>query len=179
MILITADCHGDIDFRKLDNHAIKSAYERLPEYVIVAGDFGVPWSNNETNSQDIFMKKWYEEKPYDIIVIPGNHENYARIEAMPREMYHGAWVHRYGKNIIFVEKNQIIEVEGKTFYCLGGADSTDKERRVLFQSWWPQEEATYADYTAMIEKIDNVKEVDYIIAHTAPTKIVLAMLRRD
>lgn len=179
MILITADLHGHIDYRKLDNHKIVSMYERLPDYVIVAGDFGVPWSNNHEDPQDRYMQKWYEEKPYEIIVVPGNHENYNRIEALPREMYHGGWVRRLAKNIVFVEKNQIIEIEGKTFYCLGGADSTDKERRVLFLSWWPQEEATYADFLAMMDKLETVKEVDYIVAHTAPTKIVRAMLRSD
>jgi len=183
MILATADLHGQHDFRKLDNHRIVSDFGRLPEFVFVAGDFGVPWSNNPEDRQDLYMKKWYEEKPYDLIVIPGNHSNYNRIEMMPREMYHGGWARRYGKNIVFIEKNQILEVEGKTFYCFGGADSTDKEGRVMFESWWPQEQATYADFIEMASLLDrldnNRKEVDYVITHTCPTKIVKALYRND
>lgn len=179
MILITSDTHGDNDFRKLDNRSIKKEYDRLPDYVIITGDFGVPWSNNPKDAQDLYMIKWYAEKPYDIIIIPGNHENYSRIEMLPREMYHGGWARRLNKNIVFIEKNQVIEIEGKTFYCLGGADSTDKEHRILFQSWWPQEQATYADFISMMGLLDTVKEVDYILAHTAPSKIVQSMLRSD
>lgn len=184
MILVTADTHGEIEFRKLDNSRIKKDFGELPDYLIVAGDFGVPWSNDEENKTDLYMKKWYEGKSYDIIVIPGNHENYSRIEKMPREIYHGAWARRYGKNIVFVEKNQILELEDKKIYCFGGADSTDKEFRVMFESWWPQEQATYADFLQM-EKLlkrlgrNNNPAVDYVITHTCPTKITRALYHKE
>lgn len=179
MILISGDTHGDIDYRKLDNYKIISQFGRLPDYMLVAGDFGVPWSNDENNAQDLYMKKWYENKPYDIIVILGNHENYSRVEKMPREIYHGAWVRRYTLNVVFVEKNQILEIEDKKFYCLGGADSTDKERRIIWQSWWPQEQATYADFIEMEKLLERVNEVDYVVTHTCPENVVNKIHRGD
>jgi len=179
MIIVTADLHGHIDYRKLDNKRMKKSFGRLPDFVIVAGDFGVPWSNNLDDPQDIYMKKWYEAKPYDVVVVPGNHCNYSRIEALPVETYHGAKARRFGKNIVFIEKNQILELEGKTFYCFGGADSTDIEFRTLFLDYFPQEQATYADFLEMQEVLQKVQKVDYIIAHTAPTEIVERMHRDD
>lgn len=181
MILVAGDTHGDIDYRKLDNHKVRSQFGRLPDYLIVAGDFGVPWSNNEEDPTDLFMKKWYEDKPYEIIVVLGNHDNYSRIEKMPQEVYHGARVKRYTSNIVFVEKNQILELENKIIYCFGGADSIDKEYRTLNESWWPQEQSTYADFLEMknfIFRSYNIS-VDYVITHTAPEHVVAEMGRED
>jgi predicted phosphodiesterase len=180
MILITADLHGDIDFRKINNDSVKAACQgEFPSYMLVAGDFGVPFSNNPNDRTDFYMQRFYEAKPYDVVVIPGNHENYNRIEALPVETYHGAKARRFGKNIVFIEKNQILELEGKTFYCFGGADSTDIEFRTLFLDYFPQEQATYADFLEMQEVLQKVQKVDYIIAHTAPTEIVERMHRDD
>ncbi len=175
MILTCGDTHGDIDYRKLSNHLVVREFGRLPDFVIQLGDFGVPWSNNPNDKTDIYMKKWYEEKPYDVVVVPGNHCNYSRIEQMPREIYHGAWVRRYSKNIVFVERNQIMMLENESFYFFGGADSTDKETRVLYQSWWPQESCTYQDFVDAKELLKRVASVDYIITHTAPEKVIAEM----
>lgn len=176
MIAITGDLHGDIDYRTLNNSNVKKACGgTFPQYVIVAGDFGVPWSNSESNSQDIYLKKWYGKKPYDLVIIPGNHENYDRIEKMPQDIYHGALVYRYSNNIVFVQKNQILTLEDKTFYCFGGADSIDKEYRKPFISWWPQEKATYADFLIMQTRLKITKAVDYVISHAGPSSIVKEM----
>jgi len=172
MILTVGDTHGEHDYRKLSNHLVVREFGRLPDFIIQLGDFAVPWSNNPENKTDRYLCNWYGEKPYDIIVIPGNHECYTRIESMPREIYHGAWVRRYSKNIVFVERNQILTLEDKTFYCFGGADSTDKLGRVLFESWWPQEACTYQDFIDAKELLSRVSEVDYVVTHTAPEKVI-------
>jgi predicted phosphodiesterase len=172
MILTVGDTHGDIDYRKLSNHLVVREFGRLPDFIIQLGDFAVPWSNNPEDSQDRYLRDWYGEKPYDIVVVPGNHECYTRIEKMPREIYHGAWVRRYSKNIVYAERNQILTIEDKTFYCFGGADSTDKQSRVLYQTWWPQEACTYQDFTDAKDLFKRVKSVDYVVTHTAPEKII-------
>jgi len=179
-IVITADLHGSIDFTKINNSRVKQYNDgEFPCYMIVAGDFGALWSNDPKDRQDAYLKRWYEAKPYDVVVIPGNHENYDRIEALPVEIYHNAKVRRYGRNIVFVERNEVLEIDGKKFYCFGGAESTDKLWRVPNISWWPQEKASYADNAKMAEVLQKVKRVDYIIAHTAPKSIVHKMHRSD
>ncbi len=175
MILTVGDTHGEHDYRKLSNHLIVREFGRLPDFVIQLGDFGVPWSNNSEDKTDRYLRNWYGEKPYDVIVIPGNHENYDRIEQLPVEIYYGAKVRRYSKNIVFVERNQILEIEDKTFYCFGGADSTDKEGRVLYKDWWPQEACTYKDFLDAKELFQRVSSVDYVVTHTAPEKVIAEM----
>ena len=172
MILVCGDTHGDVDYHKLSNDTLVKQFGRLPDYLIVCGDFGVPWSNDLRNKQDMHMKKWYESKPYQVIVCLGNHENYSRISQMPQEEYLGGKVRRFGKNIVFVEKNQILTIENKTFYFFGGALSIDKLYRVPSISWWPEEDATAADQYAVVETLKNISEVDYIISHTCPESIV-------
>jgi DNA repair exonuclease SbcCD nuclease subunit len=170
--LVSGDIHGQHDFHKLSNHRLVSEFGALPDILIVAGDFGAPWSNNPDDPEDNYILRWYGEKPYKVLVIPGNHENYSRIQALPSVTVFGAKAHQWGQNIFFIEKNEVLNIEGKTFYCFGGATSTDKEQRILYQSWWPEEDATYADFISMQEKLEIVKSVDFVVSHTCPEKWV-------
>jgi len=169
MIAVVADVHGREDRFKLEDSYLLQRLERLPDYVIVAGDFGLPWYLNDVDEE---LKKWYEQKPYEIIVVPGNHENYSAITRLPKIARHNALLRKYGTNIFFVDRNQVLNLEGKTFYCFGGAVSVDAHVRIPYVSWWPEEEATTADFLAMKKVLKNVKEVDYIIAHTAPSSVI-------
>jgi len=173
MILVTADTHGENDFHKLSNDKIKRVCDgQMPQYLIICGDFAVPWFNAEDNPQDIYLRKWYDEKPYQVIVCKGNHENYSRIERMPLEEYMGGLVRRYSKNIVYVENNSILTIEGKTYYFFGGANSIDKACRVPFLSWWPQETASPKECLEMMQKVSENPKVDYIISHTCPESLV-------
>lgn len=170
MIAITGDIHGEHDIGKLSNRNVRNLFGQLPDYLLVAGDFGIPWSNNEDNETDNYYRRWFEEKPYEVAVIKGNHENYGRIENMPIVTHFGAKCRQYSKNIFFVENNEILTIEGKTFYCFGGATSVDKAWRRPYVSWWPQENPSSEDY-AKLSKLQGTA-VDYVVTHTAPNSIV-------
>jgi predicted MPP superfamily phosphohydrolase len=171
MILLSGDTHGSIDFRKLGNGDIISRFGRLPEVVIVLGDFGCPWSNDPQNKEDLYLAKWYFQKPYIVLVIPGNHENYGRIMQMPEDSVFGAKCRKYTDNIFIIDKNEILTIEGKTFYCFGGAMSVDKAQRVPYISWWPEEDANTKDQYDMKTRISYVKGVDYVLTHTCPDRV--------
>lgn len=181
MILVCGDTHGDIDFRKLSNKKLLQKFGDLPNYLLVAGDFGLPWSNDPNNAQDLYLKRWYEAKPYYVIVTPGNHDNYDRIYNMPKEVFHGANIRKYSDNIFFLEKGEVITLEDKTFFSFGGAESIDKLYRREGVSWWSQEDATYADFMKVDVLLQGVKSVDYVITHTAPEFVIneIAPSRRD
>jgi predicted phosphodiesterase len=171
-VMISGDIHGSTDIRKLSNSAIRTKFGHLPDVLICAGDFGFPWSNNPENAEDNYYRRWFEQKPYKVIVVLGNHENYARILALPLVELYGAKVRQYGSNIFFVEKNEVLTIGSKTFYCFGGASSYDKESRVIWMSWWPEEDATYGDYIALKEKVQKFPKVDYVVTHTCPEQWV-------
>ncbi len=69
-------------------------------------------------------------------------------------------------------RGQIFDINGLTFFCMGGARSVDKEHRLTSISWWPQEEPSWAE---MDEGLSNLEAhnntVDFILAHTAPGAI--------
>lgn len=174
-ILISGDTHGKHDFHKLSNHRVVSEFGSLPDILIVAGDFGVPWSNHTNDPEDNYLLHWYEEKPYRVLVVPGNHENYTRIQALPSVVVFGAKARQFGKNIFFIGKNEVLDIEGKTFYCFGGAASTDRMQRVPYQSWWPEENADYADSVVMMDRLKKIRSVDYVVSHTCPERWVPLM----
>jgi predicted phosphodiesterase len=167
-IIVSGDTHGNIDYHKLTNSSIMSQFGTLPDIVIVAGDFGVPWSNNNTDKQDEYLARGYSEKPYKILVVPGNHENYDRIEKMPITSIYGAKANQFTENIFFIQKNEVVTINKSTFFCFGGAMSSDKMYRIPKISWWSQEDASYGDWINFLEKFKNIQSVDYVITHTCP-----------
>lgn len=171
-ILVSGDVHGRHDIKKLGNDRIRMNHGQLPEVLLVCGDFGFPWYNDPNNREDNHFRKWFDDKPYYTIVIPGNHDNYARINDMEQTTLFGAKVRQYSPNIFFVERNEILDIDGKTFYCFGGATSADKENRIIGISWWPEESATFADGSKMVNVVTKNPSVNYILSHTCPQKWV-------
>ena len=82
-------------------------------------------------------------------------------------------MHRIADNILHLMRGEIFEIDGSTFFTLGGAVSYDKVFRAEGISWWPQERPSWADFSRGIENLarhDN--HVDYVLTHTAPATIL-------
>lgn len=88
-------------------------------------------------------------------------------------MWHGGKVHKISEHIFHLQRGQVFNILNKTFFTLGGADSTDKERRIKDVSWWEEEQITMKD---ILEGLTNIKkynnQVDYVLTHTAPSKMI-------
>lgn len=194
MIYITGDTHCDyVRFSK--KRMIKQGMELTDQdYMIVCGDFGLCWAKDGTFA---YHCKNFEQKPYTILWVQGNHENYDMIEEYPIEEWHGGKVrHIIRDKVILLERGQVFEIEGKTFFTFGGASSHDiqggvldrkdpdfyeKRRkalnmelpyRIIHESWWPQELPTEEE---MQEGLRNLArhddKVDYVITHCCATSI--------
>ncbi len=173
MIAITGDTHIPHDIHKLRNDSIKGNFETPPNYVIVTGDFGLLWSNEENNPTEIHWKKWLEEKPFITLFCGGNHENWNRLNALPTVNVFGAEVGQISDKIFHLRHSNIYTIENKTFFVLGGAESTDKDSRILNISWWPEEVPSYKDFYTSLENLEKVNyTVDYVLTHTAPKSVV-------
>ncbi len=194
MIYITGDTHGDFSrfsSKKLRKNGMSINSE---DYVIVCGDFGLCWVNDGTFQYNC---KNFEMKPYTILWVQGNHENYDFIAEFPVEEWHGGKVrHIVRDKVILLERGQVFEIEGKTFFTFGGASSHDvqggildrddedfdyKRRlatknylpfRILHVSWWPQELPSEEE---MEEGRRNLAahdyKVDYMITHCCSSKL--------
>lgn len=163
MIYITGDTHGNIDFLKLKLLGMAHPELTKNDYVIVAGDFGGVWSP-KTMDKDL---RPFQELPYTVLFVDGNHENFDIIDSFPVEIWHGGKVHFIRPDIIHLMRGQVFEIEGKTFFTFGGGTSIDKMFREEGTSWWPQEipnEEEIAEGMANLKRYNNT--VDFIITHS-------------
>ena len=56
---------------------------------------------------------------------------------------------------------------------MGGATSVDKEYRIPYSSWWPQELPGERNFEEARTKLDSVGwRVDYVITHTCSTRML-------
>ncbi|WP_242984384.1 metallophosphoesterase family protein [Clostridium sp. chh4-2] len=185
MIYITGDCHGD--YRRFNTEQFpQQRYMTKDDYVIICGDFGF-WDNSR---EQLYWRKWLENKPFTTLWVDGNHENYDLLKEYPSVSWKGGKVQFITPSIIHLMRGQIYRIDGCRFFTFGGASSHDieggildpfapdfakqKKRlrkellcyRVNHVSWWKEEMPEEAEYE---EGIRNLEEhdwtVDFIITH--------------
>ena len=185
MIYITGDTHNTEDLSNLSSKNMKlCCMEQGVDYhtitvAIVLGDFGLPWYNcpvdedgiHPADHTDRYLLKWYNQKPFKILAVQGNHDNYDIIEKLPEVDMYGANVLKISNNVFYLKRGGIYTIEGKSFLVLGGAKSEDKAFRTAHESWWEQEEWTKEEQSACLAKIkEHGNEFDYVLSHTGTAK---------
>ena len=172
MIYLTGDTHGE-KARFYDKMLLPGGCLTEDDYLIVCGDFGYIFRDDITEM--LFLND-LEQVPYTILFVDGNHENFSEIYSYPVVEWHGGKTHQIRKNIFHLMRGEIFEIDGKTFFTMGGAYSIDKYMRTEGLSWWPQEQPNDAEYKNAAK---NLKEhdfkVDYIITHTRPREMILRL----
>lgn len=194
-IFITGDCHGD--YTRFAMHFFPTQKELTrDDFVIVAGDFGY-WDNSP---EQRYWRKWLSEKPFTVLFVDGNHENFDMLNALPVEEWHGGFVHKISENIIHLMRGQVFNINNKKWFTMGGAPSHDiqdgildpaaadyPEKRKAFVkthamfrikgvSWWPEEMFSEEQKEEAIKNLSKVNHhVDYIITHEAPQNIVFQL----
>lgn len=172
MIYITGDIHGDIIRFSRSFMPYESLWTK-DDYLIICGDFGFIFKNDEEEKTHLDA---LEKKPYTILWVDGNHENFEALYKYPIESWNGGAVHRIRKNIFHLMRGQVFTIEGKKFFTFGGAYSIDRYMRTKGISYWDEE---LPDSNAYEEATQNLlkhgKKVDYIISHTAPREIIRKM----
>ena len=194
MVFATGDCHGNFE-RFKPEYFPEQAQMTKEDVMICTGDFGGVWFGD---SRDDAALDWQESLPFTLAFVCGNHENFDALERYPMEEWHGGKVHRIRPHVLHLMRGQIFQIEGYSFFTMGGAsshdiedgilepDAPDFERRLLILqrdpraryridhiSWWTRELPSEAEYTEAWNNLDKVGwAVDYIITHCAPTSIV-------
>ena len=193
-VWVTGDIHGD---------PIRLSMSAFPEqkrltkedYVIILGDFGVIWDYKGPNGAEKYWLDWLEEKSFTTLFIDGNHENFERLNQFPVRSWHGGTVHVIRDSVLHLMRGQIFELDGSSFFTLGGARShdiqdgvldpeKDKETirvwsrdhsklfRVDRRSWWKEEMPTEEEMKDAWEKLrKNNMSVDYILTHECPASL--------
>ena len=179
MIWVTGDTHGQKDFAKLKRFANEHPELSNDDYVIIAGDFGGVW-DERTLEGDL---KHYQELPFTILFVDGNHENFDLLNAYPVGIWNGGKVHKIKPDIIHLMRGQVFTIEGKRILAIGGADSRDKGRRLEYEKdagrkvWWAQEQIHRNDITEADKNLRKYgNKVDYAITHCASADVCEEML---
>lgn len=171
MIYITGDVHGDIN-RFSEAFIPNEASLTENDYLIICGDFGFIFDNDDIE------KEWLDtlsKKPYKILWVDGNHENFDVINSVPTEEWHGGKIHRIRDNIYHLMRGQVFNIEGKNFFTFGGAYSIDRPLRKRGVSYWDEEIPNIAEYNEATENLSKYDKIDCIITHTAPREIIRSL----
>ena len=75
MVYITGDTHAVFNRFSTKNFPEQKEMTK-DDFVIVCGDFGGIWYDNEYERHWL---KWLSEKPFTILYVDGNHENFDRL----------------------------------------------------------------------------------------------------
>jgi predicted phosphodiesterase len=170
MIYVTGDTHGSLARLSTDSMPFASRWTRK-DTLIVCGDFGFLFSGGtreETALRELSFR------PYTILFVDGNHENFGLLDTYKPIPWKGGMARRLRRNIYHLMRGQVFELEGHTVFTMGGGFSIDRSRRYKGVDWWPAEmpgPEEYAEARKNLEHCDH--NVDYIITHTAPERVML------
>lgn len=172
MLIFIGDIHGE--FEEL---AHRLTVRRIKDSVLVqVGDFGLGFSGKEKEELNIeSLNKTLSEGNNLLYAIRGNHDD---------PSYFEKW-QKIG-NIRLVPDYSVLELEGYTVFLAGGAISIDRAIRVQGKNYWKEEEFVF-DADRLEVALKEVKNVDIVVTHTAPTEfwpfkinsLVQAYARRD
>lgn len=174
MIYLTGDAHGTIEIGKLSraNLAVERVEPGEGDFVIILGDFGLVFAPDGQSAEERWWLKWLDEKPWTTLFIDGNHENFARLNALPEEGWHGGRVHRVSESVLHLMRGQVFEIDGRSFFTMGGAASHDRQFRKEGRSWWPEELPSEEELARADAALDGCgRRVDYVLTHCAPTLV--------
>jgi len=171
-IHITGDPHGEQGrMYELDKQM------KPDDTVIFTGDWGYLFWNNFNENR--FLDD-LEARPYNILFVDGNHENFPAIYEYPEEMWNGGKIHRIRRNIIHLCRGQVFEIEGLKVFTFGGGYSLDKASRTEGRTWWPEELPTMEEYEEGKRNLEKCNwNVDYIITHTLNTESIKVLATMD
>lgn len=173
-VYVCGDTHWGYDHSKLTTKRWPEQKELTKDdYVIVAGDFGLLWEYKGQTKEEAYWTKELQARKFTTLFIDGNHENFTRLEALEEIDMFGGKVGVVADGIYHLKRGYVYTICGKTFFCFGGALSTDKEHRTVDMSWWVQETQTKAEEEFAFDQLEKVNyKVDFVITHTAPKSIV-------
>lgn len=151
------------------------------DMIIFAGDFAYLFKNDFHENR--FLDD-LEARPYTILFVDGNHENFPAIYSYPEEMWNGGKIHRIRKNIIHMCRGQVFEIAADNdtikLFTFGGGYSLDKATRTEGKTWWPEELPTMKEYDEGKKNLEKHNwEVDYIITHTLNYKSIQVLAAMD
>ncbi len=162
MLYITGDTHGNADRFK----QFKKLFPKYNDTVLVCGDFGFVWDGSEREKKQLSK---LERCACNILFVEGTHDNLDLLEQFPEEELFGARVKRLAKNVFWLSRGRIYNIDGVSVFAIGGGESSDADERVEGVNWWRRELPDFDEIESakrVLAEADN--SVDVIISHQPP-----------
>lgn len=183
MIWVTGDTHGDWVHRLNMDSFPEQREMTKDDYVIVLGDFGI-WNDTPQQRHNL---NWLNERNFTTLFIDGNHSNFDLLNSYPVSEWHGGKVHFINDSVIHLMRGQVFNIDDKSFFTFGGAQSQDisdgileiddprlriwrKDRDKMYRvnhiSWWEEEMPNEEEMNEGIKNLASVdNKVDFILTH--------------
>lgn len=177
MVNITGDIHENITrLMKIIDGAMHG------DTIIQLGDAGVNLKNyynqypGEDEEHKSKLNSAAEWKGVKILFVYGNHEKRpSTIESYKLKTYCGGQVYVEDDYpaLLFAKDGEIFNIEGYTYFVLGGAYSTDCDERTEGRDWWPDEQPSQEIRKEAESNINAAEhKVDFVLSHTCPKKFI-------
>ena len=127
MIYATGDTHGNFQ-RFAPEYFPEQAGMTKEDYMIICGDFGGVWDGGKKEERNL---DWLEDLPFTTLFISGNHENFDLLSKYPTEEWNGGTIQRIRPHVIHLMRGQVFDLQGCSFFTMGGARSHDIEDGIL------------------------------------------------
>lgn len=148
-VYVTGDTHAE--FTRFTSKFTKEFTK--DDTVIICGDFGGIWYTHRPGhengiKEEQYRLKWFEGKPYTILFVDGNHENFDRLysDEFPIVDYKGGKAQKIAKNVYHLLRGQVYTIEGKKFFTFGGASSHDIQDGILYEEDYSSLSDLFKDY---------------------------------
>lgn len=158
MIYLISDPHGGESMEGFLRYLEISTDSDL---LIILGDLGVCFEDTEENRH---FTEWFLSLDKKIAVVEGNHENHGFINSFPSDTWCGGEVHRLSDTIVHLKRGNIYDIEGKTFFVMGGCKSSAKWKEMGL--WFDGEEPTEEELSLAYSNLSKYNNrVDYVLTH--------------
>lgn len=161
-VLISGDWHG---WKSAVAKACDVALVHGVHHIFQLGDMGL-WPGPKGIKFLDDCQRLAEDHKLTIYALPGNHEDHIQwkhaFRPDPEPVRHAETGGVYVRsNVVLLPRATTFHWFGKTWAVAGGAVSIDRNMRVPFESWWPDEELE--DWEA--DKLQS--KVDILLTHDA------------
>lgn len=158
MILLLGDIHSNAGI--LDA-ALDVAKQSSAVAIIQLGDFGLFKENQE------WFRSHIEDAHIPIYFIDGNHDDCSRW--VQYDSIHRVWDDR---ELYYVPRGTVMELDGRTIAFMGGASSIDKKIRLENDMHWDHNENIIQEqYNTLLHNAAN-KKIDIFLTHCPPHSVV-------